>query len=123
MKKLEETCAVLEDSQGKLVRERKLLEERNTELTTKLAEEEEKGKHLGKMRSKFESQMTDVEEQLNRERQVRIPAPLQMFRWSIIFTVKAPLSPNFLFGFFAQKSFALCQNIVRFCASRILGDF
>lgn len=46
------------------------MEERNAELTTKLAEEEDKSKHWAKLKAKYEAQIADLEEQLARERQV-----------------------------------------------------
>jgi myosin protein heavy chain len=42
-------------------KERKLLEERVSDLTTNLAEEEEKAKNLTKLKSKHESMISELE--------------------------------------------------------------
>lgn len=43
------------------VQEKKLLEERVSEITSSLAEEEEKAKNLGKVKNKQEMMMVDLE--------------------------------------------------------------
>jgi hypothetical protein len=53
-----------------LLKEKKFMEERTAELTSKLTEEEDKAKHVGKQRSKFESQLQEVEDQLEKEKLV-----------------------------------------------------
>lgn len=70
LKKLEEAYVSIEDSHQKVLKEKKHLEERNTELQTRLAEEEDKGKHLAKLKTKFEGQHQEYEDQLVKERQV-----------------------------------------------------
>jgi len=44
-----------------LLQERKLLEERVSDLTTNLAEEEEKAKNLTKLKNKHESMISELE--------------------------------------------------------------
>lgn len=49
-----------------LVQEKKLLEERISEFTTNLAEEEEKSKSLQKLKNKHEAMITDLEGECRR---------------------------------------------------------
>ncbi len=64
-----------------MIKERKHLEEKVQDLVSKMGEEEEKGKHLSKQKSKYETQIGEMEDQLNRERQV----PFSVF---VIFPVR-----------------------------------
>lgn len=41
-----------------------------SEMTSHLADEEERGKHLAKVKGKYEGQVQEMEDQLNREKQV-----------------------------------------------------
>jgi len=50
VKKLEEDLAVFTDNNTKLSKDRKMLEEKLAEMTSNLAEEEEKSKGLGKLK-------------------------------------------------------------------------
>jgi len=52
LKKLEEELAVADDFQSKYAKEKKLHEERAADLSQTLAEEEEKAKHLAKLKGK-----------------------------------------------------------------------
>lgn len=49
-------------------KERKLLEERISDLTTNLAEEEEKAKNLTKLKNKHESMISELEGKLDTQR-------------------------------------------------------
>lgn len=53
-----------EDTNQKLQKEKKILEERAADLAQTLAEEEEKAKHLAKLKSKHEATIADLEEKL-----------------------------------------------------------
>ncbi|CAL8254946.1 unnamed protein product [Arctogadus glacialis] len=61
IKKMEEDLLLLDDSNSKFLKERKLLEERVGEMSSQLTEEEEKAKNLGKMKNKQEMMMVDLE--------------------------------------------------------------
>ncbi|XP_045141945.1 myosin-11 [Echinops telfairi] len=56
---------------GLLLKERKLLEERISDLTTNLAEEEEKAKNLTKLKNKHESMISELEVRLKKEEKSR----------------------------------------------------
>lgn len=49
-----------------VVQEKKLMEERISEFTTNLAEEEEKSKSLQKLKNKHEAMLTDLEGEFNK---------------------------------------------------------
>ena len=70
MKKLEEDIAIQDDTNSKLLKEKKNLEERLAEVSSSLVEEEEKGKQLGKLKNKYESIISDLEDRLRKETQV-----------------------------------------------------
>ena len=70
MKKLEEDIAIQDDTNSKLIKEKKNLEERLSEVSSSLVEEEEKGKQLGKLKNKYESIISDLEDRLRKETQV-----------------------------------------------------
>ncbi len=53
-----------------MAKEKKNLEERALELAAKLIEEEDKSKMVNKQRTKFETQMQEAEDQLNKEKLV-----------------------------------------------------
>ena len=72
MKKLEEEAAVLDDTNQKLLKEKKLMEERLSEAQLNMAEEEEKSKQLGKLKNKYEAIIADLEDRLRKEQQVCI---------------------------------------------------
>ena len=55
-----------------LAKEKKTLEERLNDLTSAVGEEEEKVKQLGKLKTKYESIIADLEERLKREIQVSV---------------------------------------------------
>lgn len=63
------TCS--DDTNQKLVKERKILEERASDLAQTLAEEEEKAKHLAKLKSKHEATIAELEEKLLKDHQQR----------------------------------------------------
>lgn len=71
LKKLEEDLAINEDSNSKLIKEKKSLEERLSEANAQIVEEEEKSKQLGKLKNKYEAIIADLEERLRKEIQVR----------------------------------------------------
>ena len=50
IKKYEEELAVIEDSNQKASKEKKMMDERLSDVTATLAEEEEKAKHLTKLK-------------------------------------------------------------------------
>lgn len=76
---LPEGHRLLLQAPGQLVRwplsstpqERKLLEERVSDLTTNLAEEEEKAKNLSKLKNKHESMISELEVRLKKEEKCR----------------------------------------------------
>jgi myosin protein heavy chain len=53
-----------------LVKEKKTMEDRLNELVAQLGDEEEKAKQLGKIKSKYEAIIADLEERLRREQEV-----------------------------------------------------
>uniref|UniRef100_A0AAQ5Y0U8 Myosin, heavy chain 9a, non-muscle n=1 Tax=Amphiprion ocellaris TaxID=80972 RepID=A0AAQ5Y0U8_AMPOC len=71
LKKQEEEIMVLDDQNNKLNKEKKLLEERISEFTTNLTEEEEKSKSLQKLKNKHEAMITDLEDRLRKEEKIR----------------------------------------------------
>ncbi|XP_016328826.1 myosin-9-like [Sinocyclocheilus anshuiensis] len=71
LKKIEEEIMVLDDQNTKLNKEKKQLEERMSEFTTNLAEEEEKSKSLQKLKNKHEAMITDLEDRLRKEEKQR----------------------------------------------------
>ena len=54
-----------------LLKEKKILEERANDLSQTLAEEEEKAKHLSKLKAKHEATIADLEERLLKDHQQR----------------------------------------------------
>ncbi|CAG02247.1 unnamed protein product, partial [Tetraodon nigroviridis] len=78
VKKLEEDVLFMEDQNNKLqkgvflhLQERKILEERMADLSSNLAEEEEKSKNLTKLKSKHESMISDLEVRMKKEEKGR----------------------------------------------------
>uniref|UniRef100_A0A8C9VQR7 Myosin heavy chain 10 n=1 Tax=Scleropages formosus TaxID=113540 RepID=A0A8C9VQR7_SCLFO len=71
IKKMEEDILLLEDQNSKFLKEKKLLDDRVAEITTQLAEEEEKAKNLGKIKNKQEVMIVDLEERLKKEEKTR----------------------------------------------------
>ena len=53
IKKYEEELAVIEDSNQKASKEKKMMDERLSDVTATLAEEEEKAKHLTKLKVQY----------------------------------------------------------------------
>ena len=70
LKKLEEDLAIQDDSNQKLSKERRFLEERVSEMQTQLVEEEEKSKQMTKLKNKYEQIIKALEEKLRKEQQV-----------------------------------------------------
>ena len=70
IKKFEEDLATIEDSNQKSSKEKKMMEERLSDVMATLAEEEEKAKHLGKLKAKHESTIGELEEKL---RKIQLP--------------------------------------------------
>ena len=52
-----------------MVKERKILEERNADLAQGLTEEEEKSKHLVRLKTKHEATIAELEERMLKEQQ------------------------------------------------------
>lgn len=71
MKSFGEDIALKDDTNEKLFKEKKNLEERFSELSMQCVEEEEKAKQLGKLKTKYEAIISDLEERLRKEQQVR----------------------------------------------------
>jgi len=71
LKKLEEDLALAEDTNAKQVKEKKVLEDRAADLAQTLAEEEEKAKHLAKLKAKHEASIAELEERLLKDNQQR----------------------------------------------------
>ena len=67
---MEEDLALNEDSNSKLIKEKRSLEERLSEAMSQIVEEEEKSKQLGKLKNKYEAIISDLEERLRKEQQV-----------------------------------------------------
>lgn len=65
------TLIFSEDTNQKLAKERKILEERASDLAQTLAEEEEKAKHLAKLKAKHETTIAELEEKLLKDHQQR----------------------------------------------------
>ena len=63
--------ALIEDSNQKSSKEKKLMEERLSDVMATLTEEEEKAKHLGKLKTKHESTIGELEEKLRKDNQQR----------------------------------------------------
>lgn len=60
-----------DDTNQKLLKEKKLLDERSNDLSQALAEEEEKAKHLSKLKAKHEGTIAELEERLLKDHQQR----------------------------------------------------
>ncbi|KAM6113871.1 LOW QUALITY PROTEIN: myosin-11 [Pterocles gutturalis] len=73
IKKMEDDILIMEDQNNKLTKVSvgKLLEERISDLTTNLAEEEEKAKNLTKLKNKHESMISELEVRLKKEEKNR----------------------------------------------------
>ena len=71
IKKYEEDLATVEDSNQKSAKEKKMMEERLSDVSATLAEEEEKAKHLSKLKAKHESTIGELEEKLRKDNQQR----------------------------------------------------
>ena len=71
IKKFEESLAVYEDANNKGIKEKKLIEERLADVNATLAEEEEKSKHLSKLKAKHESTIGELEDKLRKDNQQR----------------------------------------------------
>lgn len=54
-----------------VLKEKKILEEKLLEVSQNLSEEEEKSKHLLKLKTRHEATIADIDEKLRREQQVR----------------------------------------------------
>ena len=72
IKTLDEALAVQEDSNTKITKERKILEDRLNNIMSNLGSEEEKVKSLSKQKNKYESIIADLKERLKIEQQVCI---------------------------------------------------
>ncbi|CAI5456207.1 unnamed protein product [Caenorhabditis angaria] len=71
LRNLEERLVELQDAYDKLLKEKKILEEKVEALTTQLLDHEERAKHGIKAKGRLENQLHELEQDLNRERQVR----------------------------------------------------
>ncbi|CAD6193083.1 unnamed protein product [Caenorhabditis auriculariae] len=68
---LEEKLVELQDAYDKLLKEKRILEEKVEVLTSQLMEYEERAKHGVKAKGKLENQVHEMEQDLQRERQLR----------------------------------------------------
>merc|ERR1719288_188619 len=71
VKKYEEDLAMYEDTNQKSSKEKKLMEERLQDVMATLTEEEEKAKHLTKLKAKHESTIGELEEKNRKDNQQR----------------------------------------------------
>uniref|UniRef100_A0A8R1I4E6 Uncharacterized protein n=1 Tax=Caenorhabditis japonica TaxID=281687 RepID=A0A8R1I4E6_CAEJA len=71
LRNLEERLVELQDAYDKLLKEKKILEEKVESLTTQLLDHEERAKHGIKAKGRLENQLHELEQDLNRERQLR----------------------------------------------------
>merc|ERR1712072_1392022 len=71
VKKYEEDLAMYEDGNQKSTKEKKLMEERLQDVMATLTEEEEKAKHLSKLRAKHESTIGELEDKIRKDNQQR----------------------------------------------------
>lgn len=71
VKSLNEEHAALEDKYTKLEKEKKSIESRLADLSTHLTDEEERSKQLMKLKSKYESSITELEDKLSKEQASR----------------------------------------------------
>lgn len=71
LRNLEERLVELQDAYDKLLKEKRLLEEKVEGLTTQLLDHEERAKHGVKAKGRLENQLHELEQDLNRERQYK----------------------------------------------------
>ncbi|CAB3399757.1 unnamed protein product [Caenorhabditis bovis] len=71
LRNLEERLVELQDAYDKLLKEKKILEEKVETLTSQLLEHEERAKHGIKAKGRLENQLHELEQDLQRERQLR----------------------------------------------------
>merc|ERR1712062_324 len=71
VKKYEEDLAMYEDGNQKSTKEKKLMEERLQDVMATLTEEEEKAKHLSKLKAKHESTIGELEDKIRKDNQQR----------------------------------------------------
>merc|ERR1711881_804742 len=69
MKQFEEQVLASDDYKEKFSKEKKLLDEKLSDVTATLAEEEEKAKHLVKLKAKHESTIGELEDKLRKDNQ------------------------------------------------------
>merc|ERR1719341_2303277 len=69
MKQFEEQVLASDDYKEKFGKEKKLLDEKLSDVTATLAEEEEKAKHLVKLKAKHESTIGELEDKLRKDNQ------------------------------------------------------
>merc|ERR1712025_1505322 len=67
VKKYEEDLAMYEDANQKSSKEKKLMEERLQDVMATLTEEEEKAKHLAKLKTKHESTIGELEDKIRKD--------------------------------------------------------
>ncbi|KAH3876135.1 hypothetical protein DPMN_039417 [Dreissena polymorpha] len=80
-----EDVAIQDDSNQKLTKEKRSLEERLAEVSSSLVKEEEKAKQLGKLKTKYEAIIADLEDRLRKEQQVGCGRPHYHFSISAAF--------------------------------------
>ena len=113
LKKLEEDLALNEDSNSKLIKEKRILDERLSEANSQIVEEEEKSKQLGKLKNKYEAIIADLEERLRKEQQVCVRGAA-MQEWGGVFGVV------FVCGRFMSDGFSLIMCSIHCVSSSIL---
>merc|ERR1712061_593288 len=69
MKQFEEQVLASDDYKEKFSKEKKILDEKLSDVMATLAEEEEKSKHLAKLKAKHESTIGELEDKLRRDNQ------------------------------------------------------
>merc|ERR1711892_444054 len=69
MKQFEENLVASDDMKDRFSKEKKLLDEKLSDVTATLAEEEEKAKHLLKLKAKHESTIGELEDKLRKDNQ------------------------------------------------------
>merc|ERR1712029_603663 len=71
VKKYEEDLAMCEDANQKSSKEKKLMDEKLQDVMATLTEEEEKAKHLAKLKAKHESTIGELEDKMRKDNQQR----------------------------------------------------
>ena len=105
-------------SNEQLGKEKKVLDDRVVELTTRLAEEEEKSKAATKLKNKYEAQIAELEERLRREQEVDLCS-------SYSFSMSFLVLPCWLYGYTppCQSTFVASLSVEHCCVNRFLRKY